>query len=93
MLRVSSSSDDFCSGSLSALAGGTTTVVELVAAAEGESLLQALAAAKAEAEENARCNVAFKVQLDAGFDDNGKEDVVEIVKKEGVNAFKVGGSS
>ena len=43
------SADDFASGTIAAACGGTTTVIDFVGPAEGESLLSALAARQAEA--------------------------------------------
>jgi dihydropyrimidinase len=45
------SADDFASGTAAAACGGTTTVIDFVAPAEGESFLAALAARQAEADD------------------------------------------
>ena len=45
------SADDFASGTVAAAHGGTTTVIDFVEPAEGETLLDALAARRAEADD------------------------------------------
>lgn len=80
--------DDFQSGSRAALSGGTTTVVNLVVPDKDESLLEALASARAEAEENACCDVAFTVAVPR-WNEEVKAEMETLVKQEGINAFKV----
>ena len=54
--------DDFASGTLSALAGGTTLVVDMVVPAKSEALKDALENAKEAAGAKASCDYAFKVR-------------------------------
>ena len=80
--------DDFTSGSRAALAGGTTTVVDLVIPGKGESLLEAVTSWKEDIEANACCDVALTVAI-IKWDDSVKGDVAHLVKEEGINSFKV----
>ena len=55
--------DDFSSGTLAALAGGTTMIVDMVVPAKSETLKDALESAKEAAAAKASCDYAFKVML------------------------------
>lgn len=81
------SADDFESGSKAAIAGGTTTILDFVTPAKGESFIHAL---------NERKKVAVKSHIDYGFHMGitwwGKDSQKEVelcVKKEGITSFKV----
>jgi dihydroorotase-like cyclic amidohydrolase len=80
--------DDFASGTRAALAGGTTTVFDVVIPAKDESIIEAVAAWKDEIEASACCDVALTVVLPR-WDDTIKADIVHLVKEEGINSFKV----
>lgn len=79
--------DDMMSGTKAALAGGTTTVVDVVLAGEG-SLKEALERRKAEVEEEACCDVAFNIGI-TKWNDEIKDELSELAKVEGVTWFKV----
>jgi len=80
--------DDFQSGTRAALAGGTTTVVDLVVPGKEESLLEAVASWKEDIEASACCDVALTVAI-TRWDDTTKADIEHLVKEEGINSFKV----
>jgi D-hydantoinase len=80
--------DDFAVGSRAALAGGTTMIVELVDPGCEQSMLEALSEWKEDAEENCACDYAFKVAIN-NWNDAVREDMAQLVKQEGINAFKV----
>ncbi len=80
--------DDFSSGTRAALAGGTTTVVDLVEPAPEQGMGEALNEWREEAEEKACCDFAFRVAL-PGWGEEVKREMEELAKKEGVNAFKI----
>jgi dihydropyrimidinase len=80
------SSDDFFTGSRAALAGGTTTMIDFVTPARGESLISAF---------KERKKLARKSMIDYAFHVSptwwGKESAGEmeiLVKEYGVNSFK-----
>lgn len=81
------SADDFESGSKAAIAGGTTTVIDFVTPAKGESFIQAL---------QKRKKIAVKSYIDYAFHmgitwwgPNSAKEVEQCVKKEGITSFKV----
>lgn len=80
------SSDSFESGSRAAIAGGTTTVLDFVTPARGESLLNAL---------NDRKQIAKKSCIDYGlhmsitwWNDAVAKEMERCVKEEGITSFK-----
>ncbi len=80
------SSDDFLSGSKTALAGGTTTLIDFVTPQRGQSLTDALAVRK---EEAASCltDYSFHVSPVEWRDTTAEE--MQAVIKEGMTSFKV----
>ena len=79
--------DDFYTGSLAALAGGTTTVIDFVTPQKDESLVEALKKRKKEAEKSL-IDVFFHVSPILWNKNTAKE--MEIcVKKYGVKSFKI----
>ena len=80
--------DDFDAGTRAALSGGTTMVVDLVMPEREESLLEAYREWKEDAESNSTCDFGFKVGIPE-WNESVKNDLIELVKNEGVNAFKV----
>jgi len=80
--------DNFEMGSRAALAGGTTTVVDLVIPKKNSSLIDAFNLWKSEAEENSSCNYAFSVALPE-FNDQIRMEMEELSKEQGVNSFKI----
>ena len=67
--------DDFHSGTRAALAGGTTTVVDLVVPGKEESLLEAVASWKEDIEASACCDVALTVAI-TRWDDTTKGQLI-----------------
>ena len=80
--------DDFESGTRAALAGGTTTVVDVVVPEKDQSLVDAVSAWKEDIESKACCDVALTVALPR-WDESVKADIEVLVKEEGINSFKV----
>ncbi len=56
--------DDFASGSLAAIAGGTTTVVDFATPNKGESLQFGLDTWMAKAEHQSHCDYSFHMTID-----------------------------
>jgi len=84
------SADDFASGTIAAALGGTTTVIDFVEPAEGEPLLAALAARRAEADGRVAVDYGLHMTIPswhAGQPDmlEGLQDVVGA----GVPSFKL----
>ncbi len=59
------SADDFASGTVAAALGGTTTLIDFVEPAEGQSLLEALAARQAEADAQVAIDYGLHMTLPA----------------------------
>lgn len=81
------SSDDFESGSMAALAGGTTTLIDFVTPEKGESLQSALTKRKKEAE-NSVCDYSFHMSVTSIGKETEKE-IIEMVNNEGITSFKL----
>jgi len=80
------SSDDFISGSIAALAGGTTTIIDFVTPLRGQSLIEALNLRRKEAE-SASCNLALHVGI-SEWNDRVAKEVVQCIRGEGIRSFK-----
>jgi dihydropyrimidinase len=80
------SSDDFRSGSIAALAGGTTSFIDFVTPRRGQSLLEALQQRKAEA-----LSSLAGYQLHMGISEwNSRiaSEIISCIEKEGIRSFK-----
>jgi dihydropyrimidinase len=81
------SSDDFYSGSIAALIGGTTTIIDFVTPHKGQSLIEALKERKKEAS-NSIIDYSFHVSP-IEWNSDTKEEIKTLIKKEGITSFKV----
>jgi dihydropyrimidinase len=80
------SADDFYSGSVAALFGGTTTLLDFVTPAQVQSLNNALEERKKEAEKSI-CNYSFHVSP-ISFTNNTELEIKDCIKS-GITSFKV----
>ena len=78
--------DDFDSGTVAALAGGTTSIIDFVIPAPQQSLLEAYHQWQQWAEK-ARSNYSFHVAI-TWWDDSVSQDMGTLVEQYGVNSFK-----
>ena len=81
------SSDDFESGTLSALHGGTTSIIDYAIQSKGNSLYSALNTWKQKAAGKAYCDYSFHVAI-TDYNDIAKNDLKDIIEKEGITSFK-----
>jgi dihydropyrimidinase len=81
------SSDDFDSGTLAALHGGTTTIIDFAIQKKGDSLRQALETWHAKAAGKARCDYAFHVIV-TDYNDAVGQEIPGLIENEGVTSFK-----
>jgi dihydropyrimidinase len=81
------SSDDFQSGSLAGLMGGTTTLIDFVTPRKGQLLQEALEERKKEAE-NSLIDYSFHVSP-VEWRDSLPEEIRTLKEKEGITSFKV----
>ncbi len=81
------SSDDFKTGSIAAIAGGTTSIIDFVTPAKGESLLKALKHRK-EVATQSLIDYGFHMGV-SGWNKNSSSEIEQCIKKEGVTSFKV----
>ena len=79
-------SDDWATGTRAAACGGTTTVIDFVEPAPGESLAQALEARRAQAEGRAAIDFALHMTLSRADDTTLAE--VPALRRDGVTSFK-----
>lgn len=81
--------DDFYSGTVAAVAGGTTTIVDFVRRGDGESISESFFRRRSEAE--AACVVDFSfhpiVPATAG-DDDSFDQLIQLSREEGVASWK-----
>lgn len=80
-------SDTFESGTLAALHGGTTTIIDFAIQAQGDTLNNALDAWHHKADGNSVCDYAFHLGV-TDFNDNTKTEIKDIIYKRGVTSFK-----
>jgi len=80
------SSDDFVSGSIAALAGGTTSIIDFVTPRRGQSLIEALTLRRAEALAS-HCN--WKLHLGISeWNEKVAGEVRYCIRHEGIRSFK-----
>jgi len=81
------SSDTHETGTRAALFGGTTTVIDFVLQRQGHSLKEALAEWNSRAQGTAVGDYSFHMAV-TDYNDNTKEEIKEMVEKEGITSFK-----
>ncbi|XP_043222269.1 dihydropyrimidinase-like isoform X1 [Amphibalanus amphitrite] len=82
------SCDDFYTGTRAALAGGTTTVLDVVMPERGESLVDAHDKWAGWAEQKACCDYGLHVGV-TWWSEKVKLEMAELVSEHGVNSFKM----
>lgn len=82
------SSDDFESGTLAGLHGGTTTIIDFAIQTQGDTLTSALNQWHEKAGGKAVGDYAFHVAV-TDFNEKTKLEVKDIIHKHGVNSFKI----
>ena len=85
-IRGTRSADDFDSGTLAAMHGGVTTVMDFTVQEPGESLMHSLERRMQWAKGNARVDYAFHCNV-THLDESALNEIPEIVRK-GVMSFK-----
>ena len=82
-----SSSDDFETGTLAALHGGTTTIIDFAFQTVGKSLKEGLYEWHKKAEGKAAADYAFHVAV-VDFNEKTRQEIKDLIEKEGVTSFK-----
>jgi dihydropyrimidinase len=80
------SADDFESGSIAALYGGTTTIIDFVTPERNQPLLSAFRIRKKQAEKSF-CDYALHMSI-TGYNFNTKNEMKECIEREGITSFK-----
>ncbi|MDZ4660449.1 MAG: dihydropyrimidinase [Pseudomonadota bacterium] len=80
-------SDDFFTGTLAGLHGGTTTIIDFAIQTQGDSLQSALNTWHEKAKGKAVGDYAFHVAV-TDFNENTKKEIKSLVENQGVTSFK-----
>lgn len=81
------SSDDYASGTLAALHGGTTMVIDFVLQTQGKSLHHALEAWQGRSDGNCYSDYSFHMAV-TDFNEKTRPEVRQMVEEEGISSFK-----
>lgn len=81
------SSDNYETGTLAALHGGTTMVIDFILQTQGKSLRHALEQWQGRSNNNCYGDYSFHMAV-TDFNDETKKEVKEMVEKEGITSFK-----
>src|SRR6202453_4351289 len=80
-------SDDFETGTIAGLHGGTTTIIDFAIQTQGDTLNAALAQWHEKAKGKATCDYAFHVAV-TDFNPKTKAEIKDLIEKQGVTSFK-----
>lgn len=81
------SSDDYSTGTLAALHGGTTTVIDFILQTQGKSLHHALETWQGRMNGNLYGDLGWHMAV-TDFNDDTKKEVKEMIEQEGITSFK-----
>jgi len=81
------SSDDYSTGTLAALHGGTTTVIDFILQTQGKSLHHALETWQGRMNGNLYGDLGWHIAV-TDFNDDTKKEVKEMIEQEGITSFK-----
>lgn len=81
------SSDDYSTGTLAALHGGTTMVIDFILQTQGKSLYSALEEWQKKSEGRAYGDYSYHMAV-TDFNDNTQQEIIDMVEKEGITSFK-----
>lgn len=81
------SSDNYETGTLAALHGGTTMVIDFILQTQGRSLYDALKEWKGRSDGNAYGDYSFHMAV-TDFNDETKKEIKDLIEKEGITSFK-----
>ena len=81
------SSDNYETGTLAALHGGTTMVIDFILQTQGKSLHDALAAWQSRSTGNCYGDYSFHMAV-TDFNEETKKEIVRMVEEEGITSFK-----
>jgi len=81
------SSDNYSTGTLAALHGGTTMVIDFILQTQGKSLYDALGEWKGRSDGNAFGDYSFHMAV-TDFNSNTEAEIKDIIEKEGITSFK-----
>ncbi len=82
-----SSSDDYSTGTLSAMHGGTTMVIDFILQTQGKSLGDALKTWKKKSSRKAFGDYSYHMAV-TDFNEKTKKEIAGLIKKEGITSFK-----
>ncbi|MEE9373009.1 MAG: dihydropyrimidinase [Saprospiraceae bacterium] len=81
------SSDDYASGTLAALHGGTTMVIDFILQTQGKSLYDALDTWRGRSDQNCYSDYSFHMAV-TDFNNDTKKEIGALIEKEGISSFK-----
>ncbi|MCB9049016.1 MAG: dihydropyrimidinase [Lewinellaceae bacterium] len=81
------SSDSYATGTLAALHGGTTMVIDFVLQTQGKPLYHALEAWQGRSTGNCYGDYSFHMAV-TDFNENTRQEVGQLIEKEGITSFK-----
>jgi dihydropyrimidinase len=81
------SSDDYATGTLAALHGGTTMVIDFILQTQGKTLHEALKEWKGRSDGNAFGDYGFHMAV-TDFNDTTAAEIKDMIEKEGISSFK-----
>jgi len=81
------SSDNYETGTLAALHGGTTMVIDFILQTQGKSLHSALDEWRSRSDNNCYGDYSFHIAV-TDFNDETKKEIKDLIDKEGITSFK-----
>lgn len=81
------SSDNYETGTLAALHGGTTTVIDFILQTQGKSLHHALETWQSRSNGNCYGDYSFHIAV-TDFNEQTKEEIRQMIEEEGITSFK-----